>query len=486
MRKFFTLGLIFNGDMVWIFINSNNMSRVSTSMTRRQFEPLVRSPRAFDYVKRVFIAIHKKSYAIIDSTGKRTQFEDPSDNSLISELVTHKFDIERRIKAFLGMDSPFDPKLIGKVEKPPTPTCHWAHFKARWVLGIDDYVKPPELLGSIHAVPIIDRTETVKFVTDKLVSDRPHPDYSVPETRTFEELMLVRAEEIWRWIEDDGREAVVWWSGGIDSTALLVAMLRTSTTSRMQLIKIGLNDRSIKEYPEFFNDVVKKLSTEFVSHNDGSELDLTRLHISGEIGDQLFGSDMLQACFGYSANNFEGKEFFAGRAHKNWRDTMSPFVLSHLTKLGRDEHHQAIMDLYDTLCAVSPIEINTTFDFWWWMNFNLKYTHVSNRIQLGTLDSATAREVVVAFFDTEYFQKWSVANHDKKIKDTWKSYKYTLKQFVFDWNQDQNWFDNKTKVQSLRFYQDTRNLFMDTTYTRYGRDNAEDLINTYFGGENGS
>jgi hypothetical protein len=346
---------------------------------------------------------------------------------------------------------------------------------------------PPEIIGNMHSVPVVDRTNTIRFVTDKIKTDHPLPDFSVPETRSFETLMLERGEELWRWIEDENRPAVVWWSGGIDSTGLLIAMLRTSTIDRMKALKIGLNQRSIDEYPDFYSNVVKKLPTIWVSHNDGREIDLTSLHISGEIGDQLFGSDMIRACFGNGGRNFIGREFFADNLRNPWRDTMSPFVQAHIDHNGWPaEFHGQLMDVYEQLCAAAPIEINSVFDFWWWSNFNLKYTHVANRIQLGTTQTATAVKRIKAFYDTDYFQKWSVANHDQKIEDTWKSYKKPLKQFIFDWNKDKEWFKNKTKVESLRMYQDARNLIMDTNYQRFGLDDREALLETYFGGTNGT
>lgn len=483
MRNYYTLDIRIHANVVTIRFDTPSLNHVGLTLSRVEFEPLVRSPRLFDYIERAYICVHKNTYSIT-AGGQKHVFDNPIDHPLIREMVTHRFDFEKKVRVKLGPDKvQVDPVLAEKAEKPPEPECFWAHARTRVVLGLDPHMMPPEIIGNIHAVPVNDRTGTIKFVTKKLTTDRPHPDYTVPETRSFEELMLYRAEELWRWIEDDGREAVIWWSGGIDSTGLLVAMLRTSTPTRMQLVKIGFNDRSIKEYPKFYDEVVKKLPSEFISHNDGREIDLTRLHISGEIGDQLFGADMVRACFGKGGKSFIGRQHFEGNAFKPWRDTISPFAHAHLSTREWADYHPQVMEIYEQLCAAAPIEIVTVFDFWWWMNFNLKFTHVSNRIQLGSIDSALARKRIMAFFDTEYFQKWSVANHDKKIKDTWKSYKWPLKQFVFDWNKDREWFTHKTKVESLRMYQDSRNLIMDTKYQRYGRADREALLETYFGDE---
>jgi hypothetical protein len=147
------------------------------------------------------------------------------------------------------------------------------------------------------------------------------------------------------------------------------------------------------------------------------------------------------------------------------------------------EYVQPLMDTYEKLNTASPIEIRTLFDFWWWSNFNLKYTHVSNRLQLNSQQPHIAKDCVKAFFDTPNFQKWSVNNHDKKIGTTWKSYKGELKQFVFNFNKDKVWFTHKTKVQSLRMGVTAQFVIMDSNYQLYGMADRKQIIKTYFGGK---
>lgn len=53
------------------------------------------------------------------------------------------------------------------------------------------------------------------------------------------------------------------------------------------------------------------------------------------------------------------------------------------------------------------------------------------------------------FFNTNDFQQWSFHNTDKKIVSDWKSYKFAAKQFIFNYTQDQDYFDNKLKTGSL-------------------------------------
>lgn len=484
----FKLNLFLELDRVRITLRSRNLRTAGLTVSRNEFYQIVRSPRLFDYVDRVHIDGAQRKYVVIEDGTKRV-FDNPADSSVVSELFTYRVDFEHRFKQWLNAKKvPYWEK--GKEAPPPQaepqPTCIWLVPRIRAILGIDDHIKPPELIGHMHGCPVVDRTGKVKFGTNKIETDRPLPDFSIPERRRLGELILERAEDLWHWIENEGRTGLIWWSGGIDSTAVLVAMLRMSTPERMRLIKIGLNQRSIEEYPLFFDKYVKKLPYIFVSHNDGMQVDLNCLHITGEIGDQIFGSDYLRACFGGGGRNFPGKEHFMGKINAPWQDVMSLFVRDQLDQRGfPSTYHQELMDTYEVLNSGSPIEVKTLFDFWWWSNFNLKYTHVANRIQVNSPDAAVADKRVKAFFDDDSFQRWSIANHDKKIEDTWESYKKPLKRFVYKFTKDKDWFKNKTKVQSLRMGADPRFLLMDSNHQRFSIVDKKNLKKMYFGGEDG-
>lgn len=480
------LSLFFEHYIVRIQIHSNRLQHLKVQVTRKEFDKLVRNPRMFDYVNSVSIQQKKKKYFVtIDNV--KTAYVNVADNSILSELITYQDDFTNQFTRLLNSKGlPYLSKNVAvrASEATPAPTCIWTVPRLKVMLGVEKQLAPPEIIGNMHGCPIVDRTGVVAFSTEHVRTDHPMPDFSVKETRSLSHLMLDRAEELWQWIEDEGRMCTVWWSGGIDSTALLVAMIKTSTPDRVRLIQVGLNQRSIEEYPSFHEKYVKRLPCIFVNHSDGTNIDLNSLHITGEIGDQLFGSDYLRSCFGGGGVDFPGRKHFLGALRKPWQDSVSPFVKDQLAAKDLPAtHHTALMETYELLNSTSPLEINSVFDFWWWSNFNLKYTHVSNRLQLNAPNAALANERIKAFFDTPTFQRWSVNNHDIKIGDTWKSYKRPLKNFVFKFYKDKNWRDNKLKVQSLRMGV-SDHILMDSNYQCFGIADKEKLINTYFGGVN--
>ena len=56
----------------------------------------------------------------------------------------------------------------------------------------------------------------------------------------------------------------------------------------------------------------------------------------------------------------------------------------------------------------------------------------------------------IHFFSAKDFQKWSISNHEFKIKETWKSYKYVAKECIYDFHKDEDYLLNKEKEQSLK------------------------------------
>lgn len=481
----FKLQLTFIKYVVHIQIQSTTLSKVNVDLTFREFEQVFRKPRLLDYVDSVYIDSSAAKYIIV-TEGVKVQYSNATEHPIISQLITYRKDFEFQVKRWMKVKNISYTENTNEVlsNKPMQSSCIWLVPQIKVVLGISPHIQPPEVIGQIYGCPVVDRTNTICFGSSKLKTDHPMPDFSKNFTTALSEIMMQRAEELWRWIEDTGKLGIVWWSGGIDSTALLVAMLRTATPERIKLIKVGMNERSINEYPLFFNKYVRDLPYTFMPQAAGRDIDLNVLHITGEIGDQLFGSDYLEACFAGGGREFQGKKHFVGNINAPWQDTMSRFVRDQLQYMNLpSEYVQPIMDTYEKLNTASPIEINTLFDFWWWSNFNLKYSNVVGRIPMSTQQPHIAHKCIVAFFNTPDFQRWSVFNHDKKIGSTWKSYKKELKQFVFDFNKDKDWFTHKTKGASLGVHTYSSNLVMDSNYQVYGLKDKEQILKTYFGEE---
>ena len=56
------------------------------------------------------------------------------------------------------------------------------------------------------------------------------------------------------------------------------------------------------------------------------------------------------------------------------------------------------------------------------------------------------------FYDfDDSFMIWTMNNLDKILGQTWQSYKLPAKQFIYQYHRDQNYYENKSKVNSVSF-----------------------------------
>jgi len=256
---------------------------------------------------------------------------------------------------------------------------------------------------------------------------------------TFADTADLRAAGLW----DENKKLSVFWSGGIDSTVALVGLLKTAADHRLSDLTVYMNDASITEYPDFYNDYIKdKLTVSTIPSvvkptdrywaenvfqsstvNQIAKTLKNSLVVTGELGDQIFGS-----------------AGFANDIEKINSTIDEVLIAAKLT---------GIRDEINALNAACPIPVNSVTTMMWFWNFALKWGEVRFRSLTAVTDSADFNNVR-HFFDTDDFQRWSIANDDLKIKDTIQSYKFTAKDYIHDFAKHDDYRDQKLKVGSLR------------------------------------
>ncbi|MFK7924313.1 MAG: hypothetical protein AB8H47_20315 [Bacteroidia bacterium] len=282
--------------------------------------------------------------------------------------------------------------------------------------------------------PLVDRTETLDSGLN-LQLLQPIEAWA-PISDSFEELCAQRAREIITL--SAGRRITVLWSGGIDSTAVLIALYRElSVREERDRLHLLLSQESIDEFPAFFEAIIQdKLAYTRIESTIYEQIDPADLNITGEHGDQLFGSDKLKY------------HVMTGEAWRPWEDNLE-YVIAH--KLGHKAPAAEIIEYLRPQVAQSPLPINTLYDYLWWMNFSLKWQHVSLRLREGLTTGAFALEDNLChFFQSTDFQRWSLSNPQSKIKSDWKSYKYIAKEYIHDFFPNEDYLLNKEKEQSLK------------------------------------
>lgn len=280
---------------------------------------------------------------------------------------------------------------------------------------------------------LIDRTKTLDAGIDFTILDE------IPQvldtTKTFAQICSERSGEI---INSTNGKIKVLWSGGIDSTVALISLIKElKSIDRIDRLSILLSKESIIEYPNFFNDIINdKLNFELIKTSIFDHIQSTETIITGENGDQLFGSDKLKY------------PVMTGDAFVPYENILE-FIISR--KLGTDKFTQRIIEFIEPVIKQSTVEIISLYDYLWWLNFSLKWQTVSMRLIHGLERTHNDLETnVFHFFRSKDFQIWSLQNHSSKIKREWNSYKYIAKEFIYEFHKDKLYLQQKEKEQSLK------------------------------------
>ncbi len=254
------------------------------------------------------------------------------------------------------------------------------------------------------------------------------------ETNSFEEC----CERKIKYFEDLRKPMFLLWSGGIDSTAVLVSFLKFGSVELRKRTTILLNVYSLREYSEMFHLISQNFKIES-SFNPLTNFIKDGILVTGELGDQLFGSDLI-----FDLVSLLGEESLTRPYEDELKNLFS--------YRGGEDEGKAFFERYQKIVSESPIEIKTAFDFLWWWNFSQKWQHVKYRFLLSDNwpDIASAVENVQHFYDSHSFQNWSIQNQDKKIGKKLSSYKQIVKDFIVETTKHQ-FYRSKMKMGSLGY-----------------------------------
>lgn len=287
-------------------------------------------------------------------------------------------------------------------------------------------------LGKEMKAPMVDRTGTIDD-SYKILSPVPEPSLT---PLIFGDVCDERAKFLLAKSQDENKELRVSWSGGIDSTTALVGILKFIDNYPGADLKVCLNERSIDEYPDFYEEHIKdKLDVyEGIALREAGEgenhslgLNFSRdtgkdyFLVTGELGDQIFGAKKI-------LNSLED-------ASKNYKDIFS----------------------LSTIALIEPL-VEKMPDKWGgencgnvlaWLNFVLKWQWCQLRMYM-MFD--VPWDKYQHFFDTTEFQQWCLDTPPIERWPDWdvKRYKIHAKKYIVDFDGNEIYYKEKEKVPSMR------------------------------------
>ena len=252
---------------------------------------------------------------------------------------------------------------------------------------------------------------------------------SSSSTNKFSDLMDSRANDIVNKIRKEEKDLYIFLSGGVDSTAMTIAVIKTAGDN-LKNIHVVYNDSTENEYPEF-------LSYLFQTNIDMYRCESYEIE---DVQEKLLESN-------YTLTGWGADQLFGSAVSQNWPEWYNlDWKLWIKDTIGVNTDN-AIGQLEDTFSYYN-LPIKTFGELAWFMNFSTKYDIVTNS---DALYSGKITHRMINFYDTQDFNDWSVSNFDilhKYPQQDTVHYKMALKDYIYDFNHDENYRNNKGKIRS--------------------------------------
>lgn len=213
------------------------------------------------------------------------------------------------------------------------------------------------------------------------------------------------------------------WSGGIDSTAMVVAWLKYA--SRYTCIRVLYSIDSIKENTNFFLylETIKSIELVEIGGSTFYNNNLDGVEIHGGAGDFITASvdESFFKKYEWYTLQLPWKEFF-------WKKIPD----------------QNFIDFCEQWFALSGRKISTVLEARWWLYLN-KMGPSNTLAKIVTTESPLA----ISFFSDFKFVTYFYYRIDTLFSSTtWNSYKQDFKDFIYNYYPDQHYQKNKCKQNS--------------------------------------
>ena len=272
------------------------------------------------------------------------------------------------------------------------------------------------------------------------------PELDITFTKSMADITNSRACNLLATCTD--RPWIVYWSGGIDSTAMITAILKNSSAADRERMTVACNRISFYENPKFFTEHIKpNFATVDSTWINVHQYLQTHYLIDGDLSDQLHCSHSIVQTL--LCNNPE-------ILNQNFR--RSPDHLLDMLTQAVDRpfavwYYENCLENIDS----TNIPVETNFDFYWWYAFNFMWTAVKARdffqlLQGKMLDSFCQYQI--KWYDTTDYQQWAMNNRQPGMKygKNLGEYKTELKRYIYEFNSDAYYYKFAMKRDSISRY----------------------------------
>lgn len=262
---------------------------------------------------------------------------------------------------------------------------------------------------------IVDRSGGTKYPFKLHIRNPWIKPKELDRNLTLEEACSIRVKQL---IKQYRAPYNLYWSGGIDSTLLLVSFMKE--TDHKDLI-IYLTKSSIKENEYFFEKIIKT-NFKFV-FNTGATSNIGT-NITGECGDTIWAA---------LDQSFFIKEPIKQKIFRPWREW---FELK-----TKDVN---FLNFAEKFVKRAGRPITSLFEARWWFYLLCKSQSKATILQMHVFHDHEAP--MIPFYESNDIETWAWYNLENMIEgNNWKTYKWPAKEIIYRFDKNKEYYKFKTK-----------------------------------------
>lgn len=281
----------------------------------------------------------------------------------------------------------------------------------------------------------------------------PVPDLDQSLNKSFSDIMDSRALDILACAKSVGKNIVILWSGGIDSTCILSAFIKNLSYDDLKRITVCTSLAGIAENPYFYQHHIRNkfkmlhwrdldVTNDFFANN---------ILLHGDPGDCIFGPSVVKY-HSLLAGQQHLLPWKSNRALLNYlyHDPVAPtFAGWWVNKVSDNLAELQSQGKYNNVKSIS--------DWHWWNYFNLKWHGSMTRALVNNkknkkekISSHHIQEFFdLTFFTNEDFQIWSYQNLDILMSHGINGHKRHAKEYIYELDSNEEYKSNKKKEASV-------------------------------------
>lgn len=292
------------------------------------------------------------------------------------------------------------------------------------------------------------------------------------QSLTYRDCCDLRTKELWNHSNALQKPLGLLWSGGIDSTLMIVNFLENYNLSEAKdKIKIITSEEAVIENTQFYRDHILP-NFELVNAEKLPWLyDKECILVDGEMNDQLFGPGMIRTYMLKHPDAFT-------------RPISKSNILNYVEhEIGDQFVAEILVDAVISSSETYGIRLEKDIDWFWWWNFCFKWqstwfvklTLCAPRFW-HNINENFIKDYMFHYFDTFEFQLWCINNPEARVLKKWTDHKLLAKQEIFNFDKNEVYLNTKVKRGSLKTLFNQRILFegIDNNFKIIEKINPED------------